>query len=157
MSKVLVSRIFFFFFFWPLILVTYFFVRQFYRICRQMIIMIWFCYNGCRYSFTKAFCMAFVMTSFSIFDVSVFWPILLCYWIVLFVIKMRHQNLKKKKGKMVLAEPEAKWKEKLMISKPSFWEIQARCFPHRWIWRSINSAGLLRDRFKLLGDTCSSV
>lgn len=45
----------------------------------------------CRYSFTKAFCIAFVMTFFSIFDVPVFWPILLCYWIVLFVLTMRRQ------------------------------------------------------------------
>lgn len=44
-----------------------------------------------RYSFTKAFCIAFVMTFFSMFDVPVFWPILLCYWIVLFVLTMRRQ------------------------------------------------------------------
>ncbi|KAG6605072.1 Protein RER1A, partial [Cucurbita argyrosperma subsp. sororia] len=43
------------------------------------------------YSFTKAFCIAFIMTFFSIFDVPVFWPILLCYWIVLFVLTMRRQ------------------------------------------------------------------
>ncbi|KAL5563023.1 hypothetical protein UlMin_032770 [Ulmus minor] len=43
------------------------------------------------YSFTKAFVIAFVMTFFSMFDVPVFWPILLCYWIVLFVLTMRRQ------------------------------------------------------------------
>ncbi|KAG2705668.1 hypothetical protein I3760_05G066900 [Carya illinoinensis] len=43
------------------------------------------------YSFTKAFYIAFVMTFFSMFDVPVFWPILLCYWIVLFVLTMRRQ------------------------------------------------------------------
>ncbi|KAH7517799.1 protein RER1A [Ziziphus jujuba] len=43
------------------------------------------------YSFTKAFCIAFFMTFFSMFDVPVFWPILLCYWIVLFVLTMRRQ------------------------------------------------------------------
>ncbi|KAE9593334.1 hypothetical protein Lal_00028935 [Lupinus albus] len=43
------------------------------------------------YSFTKALCIAFVMTFFSVFDVPVFWPILLCYWIVLFVLTMRRQ------------------------------------------------------------------
>uniref|UniRef100_A0A2P2MGB7 Protein RER1 n=1 Tax=Rhizophora mucronata TaxID=61149 RepID=A0A2P2MGB7_RHIMU len=43
------------------------------------------------YSFTKAFCIAFVMTFFSVFDVPVFWPILLCYWIVLFFLTMRRQ------------------------------------------------------------------
>ncbi|XP_039059634.1 protein RER1B-like isoform X3 [Hibiscus syriacus] len=43
------------------------------------------------YSMTKAFCIAFVMTFFSLFDVPVFWPILLCYWIVLFSLTMRRQ------------------------------------------------------------------
>ncbi|CAF2032912.1 unnamed protein product [Brassica oleracea] len=38
-----------------------------------------------RYSMTKAFCIAFVMTFFSLFDVPVFWPILL------FVLTMRRQ------------------------------------------------------------------
>ncbi|KAG0459986.1 hypothetical protein HPP92_023114 [Vanilla planifolia] len=36
------------------------------------------------YSISKAICIAFVMTFFTVFDVPVFWPILLCYWIVLF-------------------------------------------------------------------------
>ncbi|XP_077231969.1 protein RER1B-like [Tasmannia lanceolata] len=45
------------------------------------------------YSITKAFCVAFVMTFFSAFDVPVFWPILLCYWIVLFVLTMKRQIL----------------------------------------------------------------
>lgn len=43
------------------------------------------------YSITKAFCIAFVMTFFSAFDVPVFWPILLFYWMVLFVMTMRRQ------------------------------------------------------------------
>lgn len=43
------------------------------------------------YSLTKAVCIAFVMTFFSIFDVPVFWPILLLYWIVLFVLTMKRQ------------------------------------------------------------------
>ncbi|CAL9118360.1 unnamed protein product [Musa textilis] len=43
------------------------------------------------YSITKAFCVAFTMTFFSVFDVPVFWPILLCYWIVLFVLTMKRQ------------------------------------------------------------------
>ncbi|KAL3583770.1 hypothetical protein D5086_014831 [Populus alba] len=43
------------------------------------------------YSITKAFCIAFVMTFFSVFDVPVFWPILLTYWVVLFVLTMRRQ------------------------------------------------------------------
>lgn len=44
-----------------------------------------------RYSIAKAFCIAFVMTFFSAFDVPVFWPILLFYWVVLFVLTMRRQ------------------------------------------------------------------
>ncbi|KAF4357260.1 hypothetical protein F8388_002768 [Cannabis sativa] len=43
------------------------------------------------YAITKAFCVAFLMTFFSVFDVPVFWPILLCYWIVLFVLTMKRQ------------------------------------------------------------------
>ncbi|KAJ7559897.1 hypothetical protein O6H91_04G105500 [Diphasiastrum complanatum] len=40
------------------------------------------------YAFTKAFCVAFVLTFLSIFDVPVFWPILLLYWAVLFALTM---------------------------------------------------------------------
>ncbi|XP_074583197.1 protein RER1B-like [Curcuma longa] len=43
------------------------------------------------YSITKAFCVAFVMTFFSVFDIPVFWPILVCYWIILFVLTMKRQ------------------------------------------------------------------
>ncbi|KAJ7952818.1 Protein RER1 [Quillaja saponaria] len=43
------------------------------------------------YSIMKAFCIAFVMTFFSAFDVPVFWPILLFYWVVLFTLTMRKQ------------------------------------------------------------------
>ncbi|CAN6452967.1 unnamed protein product [Victoria cruziana] len=53
------------------------------------------------YSITKAFFIAFVMTFFSVFDVPVFWPILLCYWIVLFVLTMKRQILHMIKYKYV--------------------------------------------------------
>ncbi|XP_074286177.1 protein RER1A-like [Silene latifolia] len=43
------------------------------------------------HSITKAFCTAFVMTFFSVFDVPVFWPILLVYWVVLFTLTMKRQ------------------------------------------------------------------
>lgn len=43
------------------------------------------------YALTKAFCVAFLMTFFSVFDVPVFWPILLCYWFVLFALTMKRQ------------------------------------------------------------------
>ncbi|KAJ4714348.1 Protein RER1 [Melia azedarach] len=45
------------------------------------------------YSVTKAFVVAFIMTFFSVLDVPVFWPILLCYWIFLFVLTMKRQIL----------------------------------------------------------------
>ncbi|PIA52714.1 hypothetical protein AQUCO_01000528v1 [Aquilegia coerulea] len=53
------------------------------------------------YAITKAFCVAFLMTFFSMFDVPVFWPILLCYWIVLFVLTMKRQILHMMKYKYV--------------------------------------------------------
>ncbi|CAM8926625.1 unnamed protein product [Rhodiola kirilowii] len=43
------------------------------------------------HSFTKAFGIGLIMTFFSVFDVPVFWPILLFYWIVLFVMTMKRQ------------------------------------------------------------------
>ncbi|CAN4079711.1 unnamed protein product [Withania somnifera] len=43
------------------------------------------------YSITKAFCIAFLLTFFSVSDVPVFWPILLLYWVVLFTLTMRRQ------------------------------------------------------------------
>ncbi|XP_051132997.1 protein RER1A-like isoform X2 [Andrographis paniculata] len=43
------------------------------------------------YTITKAFCIAVVMTFVSMFDVPVFWPILLFYWLVLFALTMRRQ------------------------------------------------------------------
>ncbi|XAR57913.1 hypothetical protein NMG60_11026217 [Bertholletia excelsa] len=45
------------------------------------------------YSITKAFVIAFILTFFSMLDVPVFWPILLCYWIVLFVLTLKRQIL----------------------------------------------------------------
>ncbi|XP_072985696.1 protein RER1B-like [Typha latifolia] len=53
------------------------------------------------YSITKAFCVAFMMTFFSVFDVPVFWPILLCYWFVLFALTMKRQILHMIKYKYV--------------------------------------------------------
>ncbi|XP_057869367.1 protein RER1A isoform X2 [Cryptomeria japonica] len=53
------------------------------------------------YSITKAFVIAFAMTFSSIFDVPVFWPILLFYWVVLFVLTMKRQILHMMKYKYV--------------------------------------------------------
>jgi len=43
------------------------------------------------YACTKAVLVATVMTFFSLFDVPVFWPILLIYFIILFVLTMKRQ------------------------------------------------------------------
>ncbi|KAL3646332.1 Protein rer1a [Castilleja foliolosa] len=43
------------------------------------------------YSITKAFCIAFVLTFFGVFDVPVFWPILLFYWVMLCMMTLRRQ------------------------------------------------------------------
>lgn len=43
------------------------------------------------YSITKAFTIAFMMTFCPLFDVPVFWPILLFYWLILFILTMRRQ------------------------------------------------------------------
>ena len=43
------------------------------------------------YALTKAFCIAFFMTFFKMFDIPVFWPILLLYFIALFVLTMKRQ------------------------------------------------------------------
>lgn len=53
------------------------------------------------YAITKALCVALLMTLFSVFDVPVFWPILLCYWIVLFVLTMKRQIMHMIKYKYV--------------------------------------------------------
>ncbi|KAK9836267.1 hypothetical protein WJX81_000766 [Elliptochloris bilobata] len=43
------------------------------------------------YSAIKAVVIGFVITFFPIFDVPVFWPILLLYWFVLFFVTMKRQ------------------------------------------------------------------
>ncbi|CAI0462053.1 unnamed protein product [Linum tenue] len=53
------------------------------------------------YAITKAFIIAFIMTLFSVLDVPVFWPILLIYWVVLFVLTMKRQILHMIKYKYV--------------------------------------------------------
>lgn len=43
------------------------------------------------YSLTKAFIVCFFMTFFSVFNIPVFWPILLLYFIALFLLTMKRQ------------------------------------------------------------------
>ncbi|CAL8470448.1 g9990 [Coccomyxa elongata] len=43
------------------------------------------------YSSFKAQLLGFVVTFFPVFDVPVFWPILLMYWLVLFFVTMKRQ------------------------------------------------------------------
>ncbi|CAN7017736.1 unnamed protein product [Brassica oleracea var. botrytis] len=42
-------------------------------------------------SIIRAFVIGFMMTFFEVFDVPVFWPILLFYWVMLFILTMRKQ------------------------------------------------------------------
>ncbi|XP_039009578.1 protein RER1A-like [Hibiscus syriacus] len=53
------------------------------------------------YSIMMAFSIAFVMTFFTVFDVPVFWPILLFYWFTLFILSMKRQILHMIKYKYV--------------------------------------------------------
>ncbi|XP_044469359.1 protein RER1C-like [Mangifera indica] len=53
------------------------------------------------YCITRSFCIGFVMTFFSVFDVPVFWPILLFYWVMLFTLTMRKQIMHMIKYKYV--------------------------------------------------------
>jgi hypothetical protein len=43
------------------------------------------------YSATKAITIGFVCSFFVIFDLPVFWPVLVMYWIILFALTMRRQ------------------------------------------------------------------
>nr|XP_043621274.1 protein RER1A-like [Erigeron canadensis] len=43
------------------------------------------------YAITKAFLISILLTFFSIFDIPVFWPILLFYWLMLFTMTMKRQ------------------------------------------------------------------
>ena len=45
----------------------------------------------CRHSSAKALLIGFGMTFFPVFDVPVFWPILLMYFLVLFFVTMKRQ------------------------------------------------------------------
>lgn len=69
--------------------------------CIRSCLLILITFKTCRYSITKAFCVAFVLTFFSMFDVPVFWPILLFYWLVLFTLSMKRQILHMIKYKYV--------------------------------------------------------
>ncbi|CAI9294712.1 unnamed protein product [Lactuca saligna] len=53
------------------------------------------------YAITKAFIISIMMTFFSMFDVPVFWPILLCYWFVLFAMTMKRQIMHMVKYKYI--------------------------------------------------------
>lgn len=54
-----------------------------------------------RLQVTWAFVIAFVVTFFSVFDVPVFWPVLLFYWVMLFTLTMRRQIMLMVKYKYV--------------------------------------------------------
>lgn len=75
------------------------------------------------YSITKAFCIAFAMTFSSIFDVPVFWPILLFYWIVLFMLTMKRQILHMIKYKYV---PFSVGKQRYSGKKPTVEKVETQ-------------------------------
>lgn len=53
---------------------------------------VFFCFNPLpRLNSIKSFLIGFGMTFFSFFDIPVFWPILLVYWLMLFVLTMKRQ------------------------------------------------------------------
>lgn len=45
----------------------------------------------CRYSTVKATVIALILTFFEVFDVPVFWPILVMYFIILTCLTMKRQ------------------------------------------------------------------
>lgn len=45
----------------------------------------------CRWSSIKSIWIGMSMTFFTMFDVPVFWPILLLYWLLLFTVTMKRQ------------------------------------------------------------------
>ena len=50
-----------------------------------------FVFSLCRYGATRAIVIAMTCTFFEFFNIPVFWPILVMYFIVLFVITMKRQ------------------------------------------------------------------
>ena len=48
-------------------------------------------FSLCRYAATRAVVIAITCTFFEFFNIPVFWPILVMYFIVLFVITMKRQ------------------------------------------------------------------
>lgn len=54
-----------------------------------------------RFSLTRAFLVAFVVTFFPIFNIPVFWPILLVYFIALFAHTMKKQIQHMRKYKYI--------------------------------------------------------
>ncbi|KAK8673959.1 hypothetical protein V6N13_112268 [Hibiscus sabdariffa] len=72
------------------------------------------------YSIMKAFTIGFVMTFFNVFDVPVFWPILLFYWFTLFILTMKRQTLHMIKYKYVpFSFGKQRYDEKKASSKES--------------------------------------
>jgi Rer1 family len=55
------------------------------------------------HSATRAIAFGFVATWFTIFDIPVFWPVLVIYWIILFCLTSKF-NRRFKGNKMLLAE-----------------------------------------------------
>jgi len=71
------------------------------------------------YSATKAIFVALFMSMFRMFDIPVFWPILLIYWIVLFFLTMKRQIMHMIKYRYVpWSTGKAKYKGKESLDTP---------------------------------------
>lgn len=60
------------------------------RTCHQIVVLTGIL-SLCRHSATKGIVIAMVCTFFEVFNVPVFWPILVMYFIMLFCITMKRQ------------------------------------------------------------------
>lgn len=91
-----------------------------------------------RYSSFKALLLGFVVTFFPVFDVPVFWPILLMYWLVLLFVTMKRQIKHMIKyryipfsfGKKVrgVASFSLESRTVFFLHPPSYWSITGRVF-----------------------------
>lgn len=94
-----------------------------------------------RYAITKAFCIAFLMTFFSVFDVPVFWPILFIYWIVLFILTMKRQIMHMIKYKYIPLD----LGKQVKFSLCACLVLLAIVFCHFWMFFSLLLRAVLKN------------
>ena len=96
-----------------------------------------------RYSSCKAFCIGFAATFFAVFDVPVFWPILLLYWFVLFFLTMKRQIRHMIKYRYV----------PFSVGEP----VSLGCLPHAQLCSLLDRASSKRALHDILPDVGSLV